>query len=143
MELPPLWMFYVIPGFSCTYLFFYQDCKLLKVQHCTHLPFGNDSDLLRKKKFFFEKSHGLIGCLALSTHCGKCFWQTWLNDGPEVWSGAVSLYLCTLRLPISTGWMVLVISSLCCLLFLPLCTKCSPDPKLRGPWWGPSEGALA
>lgn len=62
MELPPLWMFYVTPGFSCTYLFFYQDCKLLKVQYCTHLPFGNDSDLLRKNSFFFffEKSHGLV-----------------------------------------------------------------------------------
>lgn len=34
--------------------------RLLKVQHCTHLPFGNDSDLLRKKNFFFEKSHGLV-----------------------------------------------------------------------------------
>lgn len=46
----PLWMFYVIPHFSCTYLFFCQDCKLLKTQHCTHLPFVNDLDLLRKKK---------------------------------------------------------------------------------------------
>lgn len=61
MELPPLWMFYVIQCFSCTYLFFYQDYKLLKVQHCTHLPFGNDLDLLRKKKKNnFEKSHGLV-----------------------------------------------------------------------------------
>lgn len=56
MELPPLWMFYVIQCFSCTYLFFYQDCKLLKVQHCTHLPFGNDLDLLKKKKKTILKS---------------------------------------------------------------------------------------
>lgn len=49
-------LFHVSPART---FFFYQDCKLLKVQHCTCLPFVNDLDLLRKKSNS-EKSYGLV-----------------------------------------------------------------------------------
>lgn len=50
MELLLLLRYSVIPFFLLyIYLFFYRDCQLLKVQHCTHLPFVNDLDLLRTK----------------------------------------------------------------------------------------------
>lgn len=50
MELPPLMDFFCYSVFLLYRPLFLSRLKLLKVQHCTHLPFGNDSDLLRKKK---------------------------------------------------------------------------------------------
>lgn len=142
MELPPLWMFYVIQCFSCTYLFFYQDCKLLKVQHCTHLPFGNDLDLLRKKKKQFWKVPW-IGRLALSTHCGKCFWKTWLNGKTQVMMDQRSgLQLChsicasSVCPSLQAGWF----------WWFPACAVCysylRAQSALLAPNWGVLGGDL-
>lgn len=50
-----LLLMFMLSTFSCTYFFFYRDCKLLRVQHCTCLPFVNDLDLL-KTKILLESS---------------------------------------------------------------------------------------
>lgn len=62
---------YVIPFFPCTYFFFCRDCKLLRVQHCTYLPFVNDLDLL-KTKMLLKSPMDLLLPYPLPS-CGKWF----------------------------------------------------------------------
>lgn len=120
--------------FSCTYFFFCQDWKLLRVQHCTYLPFVNDLDLLKTKIFLKSPMDRLPYPLR---QLWQMVLQTWLNDKTRVvmdQSSGPELHHCIH--PPSTYWVVLVISSLSC-CYSSLRAQSAPltsDPKLRCPW---------
>lgn len=97
--------------------------------------------LEKKKKQFWKVPW--IGRLALSTHCGKCFWKTWLNGKTQVMMDQRSgLQLChSICAPsvcpsLQAGWF----------WWFPACAVCysylRAQSALLAPNWGVLGGDL-